>query len=135
MLTVKASAKPSDINGIGLFAEEKILKGTITWKFNPKFDLVFDVEEVEKMAEAQRAMFEKTGFISKKTGKYIYSIDDSRFCNHSSKGNNIDFFYSEDEPEGYGITNRDIEEGEELLVNYRQFDKWEETSNKTYLDS
>lgn len=30
MLTVKASARPSKIAGIGLFADEKIPKGTVT---------------------------------------------------------------------------------------------------------
>lgn len=134
MLTVRASAKPSKIHGIGLFADEKIPKGTVTWKFDPRFDLMFNVKEVEKMPDYQIEMFERVGFISKKTNKYIYSIDDSRFCNHSSKQNNIDFFYSKEEPEGYGITNRDIEKGEELLTNYRQFDKWGETSNQPYLD-
>lgn len=133
MLTVKASAKSSDINGIGLFAEELIPKGTVTWRFNPKFDIVFKVAEVDGMPQYQKEMFEKSGFISKKSGDYIYPIDDSRFCNHSSQNNNIDFLYSEDEPEGYGIANKDIQEGEELLTNYLQFDKWEETSNSSYL--
>lgn len=42
MLNVKASVKPSPINGLGLFADEDIKKGTITWKYNPRFDISFD---------------------------------------------------------------------------------------------
>lgn len=87
------------------------------------------------MPRVRQELFEKSAFLSKVSGKWVYSIDDSRFCNHSSKKNNIDFIYSGNEPEGYGIANRDIEAGEELLTNYEQFDEWEKTSNSPYLNS
>ena len=135
MLKVKASAGLSQIDGVGLFAEEKISKGTITWQFTPDLDIVFDPEKVTKMPKEQQELFDRFAFLSKKTGKYIYSIDDSRFCNHSSSKNNIDFLYTADQPEGYGIANRDIEKGEELLVNYRQFDEHDSKSPEDYLDS
>ena len=44
MLTILASARPSKIHGVGLFADEFIPKGTITWRFNPVWDIVFPKE-------------------------------------------------------------------------------------------
>ena len=103
MLTVKASAKPSKIQGIGLFADEKILQGTTTWKFNPPFDILFDPEEVKQMSPEQRELIDKYASLSSITGKYVYSIDDSRFTNHSLVNNNIDAVAFPGEPEKRGI--------------------------------
>ena len=41
MLLINASAKSSKINGIGLFANQDVSKGTQIWKFNQRSDLVF----------------------------------------------------------------------------------------------
>ena len=134
MLTVKASAKPRKINGIGLFADEEITKGTTTWKFNPRFDIVFDPEEVNQMPPKHRELIGRYASLSKITGKYIYSIDDSRFTNHSIH-NNIDAVASPGEPELLGVANRDIGKGEEMLVNYRSFDAADAGSKEEYLNS
>ena len=135
MLTVKASAKPSKIDGIGLFADEKIPKGTITWRFNPRFDILFDPEEVKQMPPEHRELIDRYAYLSTTTGKYVYSIDDSRFTNHSSIKNNIDVVPSPDEPETLGVANRDIEKGEEILVNYRAFDAHDKASSEKYLNN
>ena len=69
------------------------------------------------------------------TGKYVYSIDDSRFTNHSSLKNNIDVVAMPGESETLGVANRDIEIGEEILVNYRHFDIDDENGTDDYLNS
>lgn len=135
MLTVKASAKPSKIEGIGLFADEKIPKGTVTWRFHSRFDVIFDPEEVKQMQPKHRELIDRYAYLSTTTGKYIYSIDDSRFTNHSSVKNNIDVVPSPNEPEALGVANRDIEKGEEMLVNYRAFDIRDENSKEKYLNN
>ncbi len=135
MLTVKASAKPSKIEGIGLFADERIHKGTVTWRFNPRFDLLFDSEEVKSMPSEHRELIDRYAYLSTTTGKYVYSIDDSRFTNHSSVKNNIDVVPAPGEPETLGVANRDIEKGEEMLVNYRAFDAHDENSSEEYLNN
>ena len=56
MLLVKMSIKISTIDGVGVFADQRIPKGTVTWKFTPKFDLTFDVEEIERMTEMQKLL-------------------------------------------------------------------------------
>lgn len=134
MLMIKASAKPSKVHGMGLFADERIPKGTITWKFHPRFDLLFDLAEVEKMPPAHQELIKTYAYLSAESGKYVYSIDDSRFTNHSATKNNIDVTLIPGEIESVGVANRDIEVGEEILVNYRMFDIHDLKSNEAYLD-
>jgi len=133
MLTVKASAKPSSINGIGLFADEKILKGTIMWKYDPRFDISYSPEEVKNFPTMQQEQINRYAYLSKTSGKYIYSMDDSRFTNHSSQNPNEDVVQFTDQPETCGVANRDIDIGEEILVNYRLFDAHDEASEEAYL--
>ena len=135
MLIVKTSAKPSTIQGVGLFAEEKIPKGTVIWKFNPIFDILFDPEEILNMSDTEKELLNRYSYLSIATGKYVYSIDNSRFTNHSSTMNNVDVCFVPGEQEALEIANRDIEEGEEILVNYRTFDAGDETSTEEYLNS
>jgi len=134
MLTVRATVKPSKIEGVGLFADERIPKGTVTWKFNPRFDIFFNPEEVEQMPQVPRDLIVRYAYLSTTTGKYVYSIDDSRFANHSIH-NNIDVVAFPGELEIRALANRDIEVGEELLENYRSYDAHDETSDEEYLKS
>ena len=134
MLTVKTKVKSSKIHELGLFADQIIPKGTTTWKFDPKFDIAFNSNEVEKMPEIQQGLIDKYSFLSKVSGRYIYSIDNTRFVNHSVK-NNIDFITNSNEPEFYSIANKDIQIGEELLINYKHLDAYDEKSNENYLNN
>ncbi len=132
MLVVKASAKPSRIHGIGLFADQDIKKGKLIWKFDPRFDILFDPKEVDLMPKIQKDFIKHCAYLSKVTGKYILSVDDSRFLNHSSN-NNIDGIDIAGGPEGGDAANRDIRAGEELTVDYRTFDSNDESDGKDYL--
>jgi uncharacterized protein len=131
MLTVKASAKPSAMHGIGLFADQKIKKGTITWKFDAKFDILFDPKEINLMPKIQKEFIMHFSYLSKKTNKYVFSIDDSRFTNHSAN-NNIDSIEMPGEPELCGVAKKDIAIGEELTVNYRLFDVEDAASKELF---
>ena len=113
MLVVKTSVGPSDIEGMGLLAQENIPAGATIWTYDPRFDISFDCQEVEMIPELQRELIIRTAYISRETGKYIFCIDDSRFINHLSSGrNNLDVVRIMGEPEWRGIANRDIEVGE-----------------------
>ena len=133
MLMVKASAKQSPIEGLGLFANEDIPKGTVIWKYNPRFDISFTPEEVESMSAAEKKLIDTYAFLSPQQGKYIYSIDDSRFTNHSSIHANESVLPSPGDVESSTVANRDIKAGEEILSNYRLFDTYEATSDEEYL--
>jgi uncharacterized protein len=133
MLTVKASVKTSGIQGLGVFAEEGIPKGTVVWKFNPKWDLLFSEEEVNSMSEAQKEFIDTYAYLSPLYNKYVLCADDARFMNHSSINDNIST--KEFEGDETGVANRDIEVGEELLINYRTFDVHDAQSDEAYLNS
>ena len=134
MLVVKTKIAPSKIEGIGLFADQFIPKGTVTWKFDPRFDIFFDQKEVEKMSELQKDLIIYFAYHSKKSGKYVYSIDNTRFTNHSTNPNIAeDEKLSEGDAEICTIATRDIQMGEEMTIDYRAIDTVDETSNEGYL--
>ncbi|MEK7113453.1 MAG: SET domain-containing protein [Patescibacteria group bacterium] len=136
MLTVKTKLKESGVEGMGLFADEDISKGTVTWRFDKDIDIVFDPEDVEKMPKEKQNLIKKYAFLSIYSGKYIYSIDDSRFINHSAKNFNVINRTKEMKgDELIEVASRDIKKGEEILVNYRDFDAHDKTSNEEYLNN
>jgi len=134
MLVVKTKILQSRVEGIGLFADQFISKGTITWKFKPKFDIYFDQSEVDTMSQMQKDQIIHFAYLSKKSGKYVYSIDNTRFTNHSTSPN-----IAEDEKLSAGdleictIAARDIQSGEEMTVDYRAIDAVDESSDDEYL--
>ncbi len=121
MLMVKARAKPSLIHGVGLFAEERIPRGTVIWKFDPAWDLRFTAEEVERLPEHQRSLIKHFAYFSERLRAWVYSIDDSRFINHSPEPNQ-EAVQIVGEPEFCNVANRDMEVGEELTEDYRASD-------------
>ena len=134
MLVVKTKIGQSKIEGIGLFADQFIPKGTITWKFDPKFDIYFDPKEIEKMSEQQKDLIIHFAYLSKKSGKYVYSIDNTRFTNHSTNPNIAeDDKLSEGGEEICTVAIRDIQTGEEMTIDYRAIDAADEGSNEEYL--
>lgn len=134
MLKVKTIVKESSINGLGLFAAEEIPKGTVIWEYNPMFDISFTKEQYDDMNEFEKNLIITYSYLSTQSGNFIYSIDDSRFTNHSAVNPNedcVDF----GGPETAGVANRDIHIGEEILIDYKSFDENDAQSNEAYLHS
>ncbi len=132
MLLIKTYIAPSKIEGIGLFADENIKKGEITWKYTPDFDLEFSQEEIEKMPLLLRDFILTYASLSMVSNKYILGNDNVRFTNHSSNPN-LDSISIEGEQEKVARAKRNIKKGEELTIDYRGFDKNDAVSNKEYL--
>ncbi len=134
MLVVKTKIKNSEIEGLGLFADQFIPKGSVIWKYDPSFDIYFDPKEVEKMSEPQKDLIIHFAYLSKKSGKYVYSIDNTRFTNHSNKPNTVeDENVCSDDLEICTIAVKDIQIGEEITIDYRVIDAVDEGSNEEYL--
>ena len=55
MLMVKTRLGPSDIAGIGLFADQDIPKGTVTWQFMSGYDLLLTQGEIDRLPEPARS--------------------------------------------------------------------------------
>lgn len=122
MLLVKTIIKSSPIEGIGLFADQFIPKGTPVWKFQPGFDLKIDLSALAHLSEPAKEQFLTYSYLNQKTNKYILCFDHARFYNHSDTPNCVDSYPAGCDEEGITIATKDIVEGEELTCNYKEFD-------------
>ena len=100
---------------MGLYAAELIPKGTVTWQYDPIFDVAFTQEEINSLPEIQKAYMLYYAYLDKDINKLVLCADNQRFINHS-KNININSTPRQD------IAARDIEKGEEFLCNYNLFD-------------
>lgn len=119
MLLVKTKLKLSDINGIGLFADEFIPKGTIVWQYDLIIDRLYHREELQFISKPARKMLDHYGY----TNDYddiILCGDDARFFNHAFIPN----CFEQPSPGGTAPTlaMRDIQKGEEMTIDYTSFD-------------
>ena len=126
MLLVNCKLGQSGVHGTGVFAVEAIKKGTDVWRFEEGFDLEKTVEEVEALPEVARNWFNRFGYLDHRLNKWILSFDDARFINHSEDPNVKPDY--EKHRCAIGVACRDIAEGEELHINYRDVEKF------SYLD-
>ena len=124
MLLVMATVRPSEMHGLGLFADEFIPKGTVIWRFDGRVDRRYDESQLAALpAEEQERLFTFC-YVNPGTRLYVYCGDNARYINHSEQPNTDDLGFEEGEFEGEGVTiaARDIQPGEEILSDYRSFD-------------
>jgi SET domain-containing protein len=119
MLLVKTYLAESRIHGIGLFAAQRIPKGTVVWRLEPTLDLELTEAQLEALAPPARDQIEKYTYLDLVRGTYVLCGDDARFFNHSDAPNCHDF---PDADGGTTVAARDIAEGEELTSDYSRFD-------------
>ncbi len=121
MLRVKTRLGPSQIEGIGLFADEDIAAGTETWRFDPGFDQVFPPEALDDLPHTSRAQLLNYTYAHEQTGELVFCIDNARFMNHADEPNTKGV-HDAGEIAGFDIATRDIRKGEEITCDYRLFD-------------
>ena len=114
MMRVATEVKQSGVcEGLGLFAKEHVKAGTVIWSFVEGFDVKVHVSKLDDLLFVQKLYVEKYFW---REGDYLYtSCDNSVFQNHSSNPNSGT---AGDDM----VSLRDILPGEEILVNYSQFD-------------
>ena len=115
MLVIKTKISPSKIDGIGLFADQFISKGTVVWKYDSNIDRLLSEKEVSKLSPQLQERFHNYAFFDRKYNKYMFCGDDGRFFNHSENPN------CDDGNSDVTIALCDINPGEELTVDYRSF--------------
>ena len=115
MLTVKTKIGPSKINGIGLFADQFIPKGSIIWEFKKGFDVLVPKKDLKELSPAALEQFHHYAFFDNEYDMYILCSDDARFFNHSEKPN------CDDSQSNVTVSLSDIHPGEEMTVDYRVF--------------
>ena len=116
MFHIKTKLKISRLHGIGLFADENILKGQKVYTENPTLDLFLSDEELSKLPANEKAIIQHYGYFDRRKNKWHLSFDDIRFCNHSPDGN-ITL------QNGVSVAKKDIKAGEELTQDYSEFEK------------
>lgn len=121
MLLIKTYIGPSDINGIGLFADAFVPKGTPIWRFTKGLDLKISEARLQTLPDLARECVLHYCYHSVVNDTYVLPFDDSRFFNHSSHPNVISID-TPDDPEGMEIALRDIQAHEELVCDCREFD-------------
>lgn len=115
MLTVKTIVKKSPIHGVGVFADEDIPEGGMIYRWDPKVDLVFKWEEVQKMTGKQRETMER--YAMKEGDEVHLDGDNSHFMNHSDNPNMAPFPDNDT-----WFATKDIKKGEEIVCDYSHFD-------------
>lgn len=116
MMLVRTYVAASQIEGLGVYADEFIRAGTLIWQFNPKFVMTFREEDIEHLPEHTKEFVQRYGFPHITSGTIVLELDNGRFMNHTLKPNtNFTVF-----EHGYAI--RDIHPGEEITCNYYEFD-------------
>jgi SET domain-containing protein len=115
MLKVRTRIDRSRYHGIGLFANEFIPKGTITWAYDHGFDPAYTTEEVDGMPSLNKDRFLDFSYFDYKQNKHILCSDDQRFINHSDEPN------IESTPDNDRAI-RDISIGEELTCDYEKYE-------------
>ena len=120
MFKVRTRLAPSEIHGLGTFADETIARGSTIWAFDPGFDVEYSIDDLEDLPGFVRQRMMHFSYISKETGKGILCADDARFMNHSDRPNTEAGM----DDRGYEVTvaSRDIAAGEEITCDYYEFD-------------
>lgn len=118
MLLVKTKVAPSTIEGLGLFADQFIQKGTHVWRFQPGFDSELAQDFIDSLEEVAQDFVRTYTYVSPVTGKHILCPDNDRFCNHADDPN-LGEIAMEGEMETRMFALRDIQPGEELTIDYR----------------
>eukprot|EP01125_Pyxidicula_operculata_P002720 TRINITY_DN1255_c1_g1_i1.p1 TRINITY_DN1255_c1_g1~~TRINITY_DN1255_c1_g1_i1.p1 ORF type:complete len:156 (-),score=23.89 TRINITY_DN1255_c1_g1_i1:56-523(-) len=134
MLLIEHTISHSPLDGIGLFANQFIPKGTVIWVFHKNFDGLYTAEDFKKLSPVAKKHVEKYAYISGPLGgKYVLCNDHAKFFNHSENANTSSGYEMTDEirkqlseeewegvliEEGWTYANRDIQVGEEITSNY-----------------
>ena len=125
MYLTKIEKKVSTISSHGVFALEKIQKGTIVWKYDKNHDKAITVSEYNSLDEKEKETLTHVAYLSATSGMYIYppENDPARFTNHSTSNNLTVIVDTNISEEPYFVANRDIDVGEEITNNYMEFDE------------
>jgi uncharacterized protein len=124
MLLVRTRLRPSEVHGLGLFADEFIPKGFVIWRFDGHVDCRYDESQLAALPEEDQEQLRTFCYLNPGTRLYVYCGDNARYMNHSEQPNTENVGFDEGLFEGEGITiaARDIQPGEEILCDYRSFD-------------
>jgi SET domain-containing protein len=117
MIIKKVILKQSNIEGLGVFADENIKKGELVCDYNSevakKCEIIFSEKEVLNYPKNIKDFIIKYSYEEPLgSDTIIVSLDHEKFINHS---NNPNISYE-------GVATRDIAKGKELTYDYKKID-------------
>jgi SET domain-containing protein len=121
MLKVKTRLQQTKNRGIGLFADQFIPIGTIIWQYDSRIDFYIPITNDFNYSQIEKDFFEK--YCPHQNGNYLVCVDNARFMNHSDSPNTIDIKGDKT------IARFDIQKGEEIVCNYKDFDESENVTS------
>lgn len=114
MIVVKTKLDKSLISGIGLFADQSILKGDLIWKMTSISVFKISLAKYKELSQIEKNfIIEKDYYWLDEHGNYLIPIDDSRFVNHSNDPNIVE------SDENLCVASRNIKPNEELTIDYK----------------
>lgn len=119
MIHVKYKLDASPLHGVGLFAAELILKGTLIYTASPELDVNITQENFEALDEKEKQEVRWWGFFDTASNKWHVDFDVTHFINHNDEGT---VTQDTSQSDAYLVAARDIEQGEELTQNYLEFE-------------
>ena len=111
MFLINTYLNKSKIQGVGVFSNENVRKGQKIKEVKPEFEFRFDKTNLPKMPLAFANFIESHGYENNKN-EYVLSIDNEKYLNHSANPSVNDD----------GIALKNIKVGDEITVDYRDFD-------------
>lgn len=123
MWLVKTKVQPSKIHGLGLFADEFIVKGKIIWRFKKGIDSAWVKKEFKRLPKIVKDFIKRYGYASSDTGRYVLGFDNDCFVNHSLNPNTKPSKQIMDDGERAMVAVKNIKRGEEITHDYREIEK------------
>ena len=119
MFLIDTYLDKSKIEGVGVFAKENVKKGEKIKEVRPEFEIEFDKENLPRMPLALARLIDNYAYEREKESNIVVlGIDNEKYLNHSD-----DPSVNDD-----GIALKDIKIGDEITIDYRDFDdsidKW-----------
>jgi hypothetical protein len=113
MLLVKTYLDRSPIHGLGVYAAERIRKGTKIWRFVEGFDRCYTPKQFARLPKEARDFLKSYAY--RVDGEILFTVDNDHYINHSDEPNT--YLHN-----GYAIAKVDIPKGREITNDYREFD-------------
>ena len=127
-MLVKTKLIQTNFKGIGLFADEFIVKNQVIYKDDVNFDRIITQAEVQRMPALLRDFVKQNAGFSQKREEYYLCCDNARFWNHSNSPNTKYLAH-----EGIVISLINIRKGEELTADYREFCDYSKTGDMGFV--
>ncbi len=117
MMLVETFVGPSAIEGVGVFAVERIRAGTKIWTFNEMFDRLIKEETLATLPKEMQGFVERYAYKHPEfSGLFVLETDNGRFMNHCITPN-VAFT---DQFTGFAAA--DVEAGGELTCDYNELE-------------